>query len=195
MPHQFRLRRTKVKPDPFKNAFEAFYQIVIPKAPDFETVFCKALGPRQIRFLRDRRFVLAAIEFDNVLMIEADEICDVGTNGLLAAKLESVKTPAPECIPKLAFDVCLIAAQRSGEIVLHEDPSPGALSRAALSHKGEGNLARLQSADKSHPGIRASSADRISAIRALARCFTLSLLSWPQAAMMSRPRGVRTGEA
>jgi hypothetical protein len=28
-----------------------------------------------------------------------------------------------------------------------------------------------------------------------ARSFTLSLLSWPQAAMMSRPRGVRTGEA
>ena len=32
-------------------------------------------------------------------------------------------------------------------------------------------------------------------MRSLARCFTLSLLSWPQAAMMSRPRGVRTGEA
>src|SRR6185312_15481435 len=28
-----------------------------------------------------------------------------------------------------------------------------------------------------------------------ARSLTLSLLSWPQAAMMSRPRGVRTGEA
>ncbi len=45
------------------------------------------------------------------------------------------------------------------------------------------------------PGIRASSAERIAAIRSLARCLTLSLLSWPQAAMMSRPRGVRTGEA
>jgi len=29
----------------------------------------------------------------------------------------------------------------------------------------------------------------------LARCFMLALLSWPQAAMMSRPRGVRTGLA
>lgn len=36
---------------------------------------------------------------------------------------------------------------------------------------------------------------RASVCLALARCFTLSLLSWPQAAMMSRPRGVRTGEA
>ncbi len=32
-------------------------------------------------------------------------------------------------------------------------------------------------------------------MRALARCFTLALLSWPQAAMMSRPRGLRTGLA
>ena len=31
--------------------------------------------------------------------------------------------------------------------------------------------------------------------RALARCFMLALFSWPQAAMMSRPRGVRTGLA
>ena len=43
-------------------------------------------------------------------------------------------------------------------------------------------------------GMRASSAERSSAWRAAARCFTLSDLSWPQAAMMSRPRGVRTGE-
>ena len=31
--------------------------------------------------------------------------------------------------------------------------------------------------------------------RALARSFSVSLLSWPQAARMSRPRGVRTGLA
>ena len=30
---------------------------------------------------------------------------------------------------------------------------------------------------------------------ARARSFSVSLLSWPQAARMSRPRGVRTGEA
>jgi hypothetical protein len=33
------------------------------------------------------------------------------------------------------------------------------------------------------------------AARWLARSFTEALLSWPQAAMMSRPRGVLTGEA
>jgi len=32
-------------------------------------------------------------------------------------------------------------------------------------------------------------------LTALARSFSLALLSWPQAAMMSRPRGVRTGLA
>jgi membrane protein required for beta-lactamase induction len=31
--------------------------------------------------------------------------------------------------------------------------------------------------------------------RSLALIFWLSLLSWPHAAMISRPRGVRTGEA
>ena len=31
--------------------------------------------------------------------------------------------------------------------------------------------------------------------RSLARCLTLALFSWPQAAMMSRPRGERTGLA
>ena len=45
------------------------------------------------------------------------------------------------------------------------------------------------------PGIFCNSAERSSAKRAEARSLTLSLFSWPQAAMMSRPRGVRTGEA
>ena len=34
-----------------------------------------------------------------------------------------------------------------------------------------------------------------SAMRSRAESFSLALLSWPQAARMSRPRGVRTGEA
>ena len=41
--------------------------------------------------------------------------------------------------------------------------------------------------------LRADAASSIS--RARARSFSVSLLSWPQAARMSRPRGVRTGEA
>jgi len=44
-------------------------------------------------------------------------------------------------------------------------------------------------------GIRANCDDCSRAMRADARSLTLSLLSWPQAAMMSRPRGVLTGEA
>ena len=36
---------------------------------------------------------------------------------------------------------------------------------------------------------------RASLRRVEARCFRLALLSWPQAAMMSRPRGLRTGLA
>ena len=34
-----------------------------------------------------------------------------------------------------------------------------------------------------------------SAMRSRAESFSVALLSWPQAARMSRPRGVRTGEA
>ena len=34
-----------------------------------------------------------------------------------------------------------------------------------------------------------------SAMRSRADIFSVALLSWPQAAKMSRPRGVRTGDA
>jgi hypothetical protein len=55
-----------------------------------------------------------------------------------------------------------------------------------------GELKRAQ--DDAVAGKRRRGAHASAFARSLARTFTLSLRSWPQAARMSRPRGVRIGE-
>jgi hypothetical protein len=66
-----------------------------------------------------------------------------------------------------------------------KEPSPALRAPSPMLRTGEGN--------EIHE--RPITAQVYPATLSLARTFMLSLLSCPQAAMMSRPRGVRTGLA
>ena len=78
---------------------------------------------------------------------------------------------------------------RMTESVMISDGSLGSPMRKGKEKKdGEGETRQAL------PGVPYAGT-AASAIRSLARLRTLADLSWPQAAMMSSPRGVRTGEA
>ena len=79
----------------------------------------------------------------------------------------------------------------------------GIVARARLGHaqgsinnnSGDQRGSQIGNNYQSDTGQRGHQAWASSAIRSFARIFCDSLFNWPQAAMMSRPRGVRTGEA
>ena len=63
------------------------------------------------------------------------------------------------------------------------------------ARESEGEQDDENARDESQARTQSVMAMARSAIRSRADSFSLALLSWPQAARMSRPRGVRTGEA
>jgi hypothetical protein len=84
--------------------------------------------------------MLVAIQFNDQFGLEAYKIGNVRSHGLLAAKFEAVKLPVAQGKPEFALDICLFAAQFSGEIVFHipaaPHPPPGAACAAPPSPTG-----------------------------------------------------------
>ena len=62
-------------------------------------------------------------------------------------------------------------------------------------HRRERHQDEAQQQAQDHSAIHSVIAMARNAMRSRADSFSVALLSWPQAARMSRPRGVRTGEA
>lgn len=58
--------------------------------------------------------MLTAIKFDNELLLSADKIGDVWTNGKLAAEFESKECAIAEMRPETPLSIGLIDAKRSG---------------------------------------------------------------------------------
>ena len=90
--------------------------------------------------------MLASIELDDELCFEADEIGDVGSNGLLPAKFDSVKAPVAQRVPQLALDFRLFAPKLAGEFVRHgpliQAGAVAMFPAQPLSHKGRGHSPR-----------------------------------------------------
>ena len=90
-------------------------------------------------------------------------------------------------------DVVLLRLGIGGEHRLERVPlgdgDQGA-GRGERHHRTERNQDEAQQQATDHSVIAMAR----NAMRSRAESFSLSLLSWPQAARMSRPRGVRTGE-
>jgi hypothetical protein len=91
--------------------------------------------------------------------------------------------------PRLRVKITLSQNGETAPVSIPGSPSPPRLRAARCGGAAGDDRVILPTA------LQLYFADGVSAIRSLARCFRLALLSWPQAAMMSRPRGVLTGEA
>jgi hypothetical protein len=53
--------------------------------------------------------MLTAIQFDDQLFLETNEIRDIRPNRLLPAELESSELASAQSEPKFAFGICLVA--------------------------------------------------------------------------------------
>jgi hypothetical protein len=88
-----------------------------------------------------RRPVLIAIKFNDETGLKANEICDIGADGLLPPELEVVKSTAAECEPQFALNSSLFAAKLFGQVVFHDTPHPSRASPTPPSPtRGEGLL-------------------------------------------------------
>ena len=65
--------------------------VIVPKADDPKSFALKILSAHVIPMLSEG--VLPSIQFNDHPLRHADEINDVASNWMLAAKLESLKTP------------------------------------------------------------------------------------------------------
>ena len=129
-------------PNLLQHAFEILCNCTIQKPPHAKAVLLQPFRPAAISGNSFGRQMLAAIQLDDQLRIEADELDDVGSDGLLAAKFEAEKAPVAQCKPKLVFNRRLIATKSSGEMVLHEPLTRRAKCAPPSPTRGEGRLAQ-----------------------------------------------------
>jgi hypothetical protein len=115
-------RNSKFNTDSIKDSVEILNEFVIPEALDTKSVIFQELGSRSVIGDVLSLAVLAAVEFDDQLFFKADEVRDVGTDGLLPPEFVATKSSTAECLPQLPFEVGLLAAKLSGEFVFHASP-------------------------------------------------------------------------
>jgi hypothetical protein len=110
-------------------------QVPVPKSQDaIAAVFQIGCSNSIVRYVF-RLVVLVAVKFDNEFLFEANEIRDVGADGLLPPELVHSHATIPQRDPKLSFGVCLVAAKPARKIVLHQfviarkraNPSPASM--------------------------------------------------------------------
>src|SRR5580698_2534029 len=86
--------------------------------------------------------MLIPIQLHRQPRFKTDKIHDIGTNWLLTPEFEAMKPAATQRKPQFALDIGLLAAQAAGEIMLHDNPSPGARNARHPLPRGEREIIR-----------------------------------------------------
>jgi len=58
--------------------------------------------------------MLTAVQFDDELLLHTTEICNIGTNRILATKFEAIQLTRAEQAPEFSFNERLTAPQIAG---------------------------------------------------------------------------------
>ena len=82
--------------------------------------------------------VLAAIHFDDQLLLQANEIDDEAVARRLAAEMKAALAPRAQMNPQFDFLRSHRLAQLTGDLIGHEDPTRPAWRPATLPEDGEG---------------------------------------------------------
>jgi hypothetical protein len=85
-----------------QNSFQIRKHVVVPETHDPKAIFREPPIAPLISF---RPGVLAAINFQNQSLFEAEEVGDVGSNRDLTPKLERLEPAIPQRKPKLPFGI------------------------------------------------------------------------------------------
>jgi len=82
---------------------------VVPKTQDTITARIQKFGARVVKF--GHRPMLPAVNFHHKSFLNANEIDDIGRNGILTPELASAQLARPQAVPKFPFGIGLIFAQ------------------------------------------------------------------------------------
>ena len=98
---------------------------MIPESQDAVAALLEKTGAIFVIGARAVRTMLSTIKFNDQLHGRAEEIHDVGTDGLLAAETEALKLAAPKERPQNAFGIRGIRAQVFGEVAFEKAATGG----------------------------------------------------------------------
>src|ERR1700688_3044414 len=84
--------------DRFHHAIKVVFQFEIPESQYTKPFLLEERRSYPFGLRIFRKGMPAAVEFDDELRLEADEIGDVGSNGLLPEKFDSMKPPVTQLI-------------------------------------------------------------------------------------------------
>ena len=89
---------------------------MIPKAEDSKVLLGEPHCSSTIPFGNLRDIVLAAVEFDDQALFQANEIGDIVVEGRLSAELVTVDLTLPQLRPQIALRIGHVRAQLAGAI-------------------------------------------------------------------------------
>jgi hypothetical protein len=113
---------------------------MVGKSQDLKAVPAQPAGTGLVIGQPGLGAMLITVQFDDQLPLEANEIGDERTNGLLASKLETVKLPAAKDVPQLTLDQGLFAPKPASEGMLHEPLTRRAGRAPPSPTRGEGTM-------------------------------------------------------
>ena len=82
--------------------------------------------------------VLAAIDFDDQLLLQANEVDNEAIARRLAPEMKAALAPGAQMNPQFDFLPGHCLAQLAGDLIGHENPTRPALRPATLPEDGEG---------------------------------------------------------
>jgi len=106
----------------FENAFEIAQDVVVPEPYDVITRFFQPAGPRNIR--GGTFGMLSAIDLDNQIQLERDEIDDAAGDRLLPLERDAQETPITTLAPDQLLGIRHLARKRTRSLAHLRDPSP-----------------------------------------------------------------------
>jgi hypothetical protein len=118
-----------------QHTLEIAIDVMVPETQRPEPLAGKMIVARQISLGMRVEVMLTAVDLDDQVVFETDEIHDVAITRRLAAEVESVLSPCAQMNPQLHLLRGHSFAQAASDFVRH-DPPPGRLRRPPSPYGG-----------------------------------------------------------
>ena len=110
----------KRKSDARQDAVDGFIDIGVPEPQHAISARFKPSISLKVSCLQRRLRVLAAVQLDDQIRLQASEVDNIGTKRVLTPKSISDVVSSPQQAPKFPLGVSLVAAKRTGKFVGHQ---------------------------------------------------------------------------
>jgi hypothetical protein len=122
----------------FQDAGQVLIDVVVPKSQHAKPIAHEMLVAHSISRGVIIEIVLAAVDFDNEFLLQANEVDDEAVARRLAAEMKAALAPRAQMNPQFDLLWGHRFAQLAGDLIGHEDPARPAWRPATLPEDGEG---------------------------------------------------------